>query len=587
MLFFKKLVNRVYTLKIGTRTALSFFAVVFVALFFSVAATLLLQYSKNIDIRISSSFSPVISAIRDYQFLIEESGRIAQDLTEKYDENKRIRLEKILNVQYNRSKVTVIGLCQEPDLEGIKNRIIETDKEFQNVKDELLKLIVFVKENKTEYDKAFFISNTYKTLNYIDPIIANIKFKLSETNLEAIKAFRKLEAQKYASYRTLSYLLLIMIVVIILVSTVSIYLTRVTIIKPIKELSHILTEIGKGKIITFEAGVKRLDEIGFMIKAMQNVVEGFKQKAIVANAIGKGNYKITVPLLSKDDRLGKALEEMRRNLNEAQSKLENNLKALEDYAKNLEKKNKELDQFAYITSHDLKSPLRGINNLAEWIMEDMGDQMPPDSKKYFELLRGRVHRMEALIDSILKFSRAGRSVEEKELVQTKNVVLKCLYKLNPDNKYRIFFDEKLPAIYGNRKDIDEVFLNFISNAILHNTNPEPIVNITFKHQAEEYIFCVADNGPGIAPEFHQKIFTIFQTLEARDKVESVGAGLAIVKKIIESYNGKVWLESELGKGSKFYFTWPAPTVKENTNTTHIVEPIVSKPVTKIKTLHLN
>jgi signal transduction histidine kinase len=563
VLLLKKIVNRVYTLRIGTRTALSFFAVVFVALFFSVAATLLLQYSKNIDTKISNSFSPVISAIRDYQYIIEETGRLAQDLIEQYDENKLIRLEKILDVQYNRSKVTVIGLCQEPGLNNIKDQIIASDKQFNNLRKNITEILPLIK-NKSIYQPDALNNERKQQLNTtIESEVSVIRTKLSETSLEAIKAFRKLETQKYASYRTLSYLMLVMIVVIVLVSAISIYLTRVTIIKPIKELSFILEEVGKGKFVNFETNIKRLDEIGHMIKTTQKMVQGFKQKAMVANAIGKGNYKMQVPLLSKDDKLGKALEEMRKNLDETQTKLENNLLSLQEYTIDLEKKNKELDQFAYITSHDLKSPLRGINNLSEWIMEDMGDRLTEDSRKYFELLRGRVMRMEALIDSILKYSRAGKSFGEKEMVNTKQVVIQALNKVKPGANFKIFYDETLPEIYGNKKDIEEVFLNFISNAVLHNNAQQPIVNITYTELDNHYRFCIADNGQGIKPEFHQKIFTFFQTLETRDKIEATGAGLAIVKKIIESYEGKVWVESEEGKGARFYFTWPK---KENINT---------------------
>lgn len=576
MLLLKKIVNRVYTLRIGTRTALSFFAVVFVALFFSVAATLLLQYSKNIDTKISNSFSPVISAIRDYQYLIEETGRLAQDLIEQYDENKLIRLEKILDVQYNRSKVTVIGLCQEPGLNNIKDQIIASDKQFNNLRKNITEILPLIK-NKSIYQPDALNNERKQQLNTtIESEVSVIRTKLSETSLEAIKAFRKLETQKYASYRTLSYLMLVMIVVIVLVSAISIYLTRVTIIKPIKELSFILEEVGKGKFVNFETNIKRLDEIGHMIKTTQKMVQGFKQKAMVANAIGKGNYKMQVPLLSKDDKLGKALEEMRKNLDETQTKLENNLLSLQEYTIDLEKKNKELDQFAYITSHDLKSPLRGINNLSEWIMEDMGDRLTEDSRKYFELLRGRVMRMEALIDSILKYSRAGKSFGEKEMVNTKQVVIQALNKVKPGANFKIFYDETLPEIYGNKKDIEEVFLNFISNAVLHNNAQQPIVNITYTELDNHYRFCIADNGQGIKPEFHQKIFTFFQTLETRDKIEATGAGLAIVKKIIESYEGKVWVESEEGKGARFYFTWPK---KENINTATKTDNAANKKLT--------
>lgn len=550
---FKNLINRVYTLKIGTRTALSFFAVVFVALFFSVSAILLLQYGKKIDTKISNGFSPVINAIRDYQYTIEETQRLTVDIHQQYDANKALRLKKILDNLYNRNKLTVIGLCHEKDLSGIRTSIIEVDSLFQLIRLKERKILE-VAENRSliESEKEYYSG----LLKNIEDEVVSIRFKLGETSLQAIGVFKKMETQKYASYRTLTYTLLLMILVIIVVSILSVYLTNITVIKPIKELSHLLSEVGEGKIISFSSKIKRQDEIGHMINTTQQVVQSFRQKALVANAIGKGNYKIKLPLLSKNDRLGKALIEMRDNLDNAQTTLEKNLKELEAYALNLEKKNKELDQFAYITSHDLKSPLRGINNLAEWIMEDMGDQMTPESLQYFKLLRGRVHRMEGLINSILKFSRAGKSAGEKEWVDVKSLVIQILDQLKPPARFKIFFDSTLPSIYGNRKDIYEVFLNFISNAINHNNVAEPVVNINYRIHDKEIIFCIADNGPGIDPTFHQKIFTIFQTLEARDKEENIGAGLAIVKKIIESYGGTTWLTSTPNNGAKFYFSWP-------------------------------
>lgn len=314
--------------------------------------------------------------------------------------------------------------------------------------------------------------------------------------------------------------------------------------------------------------VNRTDEIGTMIHTTQKVVNGFRQKTNVANAIGKGNYNIKIPLLSSQDKLGKALEQMRNNLQESKISLEHNLKSLEEYAINLEKKNKELDQFAYITSHDLKSPLRGINNLAEWIMEDLGDNIPVNSKQYFGLLQGRVHRMEALINSILTYSRAGKLTDKQELVSTKETLINTLDYLQPNKKFRIFFDENLPSIFGNKKDIKDLFYIFISNAIIHNTAKNPVINITFSTNKNGFTFCIADNGPGINPEYHEKIFTIFQTLESRDKIESVGAGLAIAKKIVESYGGKTWVESDEGLGANFYFTWINPKNKvEEENTT--------------------
>jgi signal transduction histidine kinase len=542
-------------MKIGTRTAISYFAVIMVVLAFTTASILLLQYGKNIDIKIASSFSPVISAIKDYQFLIEETGRLSTDLSIQSNDVKKSRLTKIHERLYNGQKLTLIGLCQEPGLADVKKRIIGVDKRFESTL-LLEKKLLSVLDSDQAYTDTNKMQEAKELKDKIDNEIGKLRLILSETSLQAISVFNKLDAQKFANYRTLSYLLLIMIIVIALLAIVSIYITNITIIKPIKELSAILDEVGAGKIIQFQSDIPREDEIGDMINSAQKVVQGFKNKEQVANAIGKGDYDIKVPMLSKRDRLGKALSEMRDNLKLSKEKEAENIKSLEAYTINLMKKNKELDQFAYITSHDLKSPLRGINNLTEWIQEDMGEQLSAESNKYFNMLRGRVHRMEALINSILQYSRAGKTEENQERISSKTIVYEVLETQELPANISILVDNELPQVTANKRDLTEVFNVFISNAINHNTSDEPILNISYQKNGSKITFCIADNGPGIAEEFHEKIFTIFQTLERRDEVENIGAGLAIGKKIIEDYGGKVWVKSELGKGANFYFDWP-------------------------------
>lgn len=229
---------------------------------------------------------------------------------------------------------------------------------------------------------------------------------------------------------------------------------------------------------------------------------------------------------------------------------------LQDYASNLEKINKELDQFAYIVSHDLKAPLRAINNLSQWIEEDLEGKLEGDTVRNFELLRGRIHRMEALINGILQYSRAGRVKSENVTIDTHHFLKEIVTNLSPPAHFNIVIESSLPVIEAEKIALDQVFSNFISNAIKYNNNPEPFIKVTGQDLGNEYKFGVWDNGPGIAPEFHEKVFMIFQTLQAKDTVESTGVGLAIVKKIVEEKGGKVWLESEPGKGTAFFFTLP-------------------------------
>lgn len=554
-MFLEGLIKRLYKMRIGTRTAISFFAVIMIVLAFTVGALLLLQYGKNIDIKIADSYSPVISSIKNYQDIIEESGTLAYDIPLEKNSVKKNRLRHILKRVYNSHKLDLINICQEPGLADIKKRIIVADRRFDKVRLVQKEIIAF--SDTFDQNKNVNLKDSMLVRREVIELEINkIKLDLNETSLMAIAVFNKLTTQKFASYRTLSYLLLIMIFAIMLLSILSVYITNVTIIQPIKELSGILDEVGEGKIINFQSHITREDEIGEMINSAQKVVQGFKTKEQVANAIGKGDYEIKVPMLSRKDRLGKALTEMRDNLKLSKQRVEETISSLESANVRLEKKNKELDQFAYITSHDLKSPLRGINNLAEWIEEDLDGKMSDESKKYFFLLKGRVHRMEALINSILTYSRAGKTAESQTKLEATDLVTNVLNNCDIPENCTILIDDQLPKVTANRKDFYEVLNVFITNAINHNTSIEPIVNITGGLKGSFAEFCIADNGPGIDAEYHEKVFTIFQTLERRDDVENIGAGLAIGKKIVEDYGGATWVQSEKGNGSKFYFTWP-------------------------------
>ena len=234
----------------------------------------------------------------------------------------------------------------------------------------------------------------------------------------------------------------------------------------------------------------------------------------------------------------------------------NSEQKLSNYAHQLEKINAELDKFAYIVSHDLKAPLRGINNLSEWIEEDLGENIAPDIKKQMTLLRGRVHRMENLINGILDYSRAGRIAGKQKEVKVGELIQSIVDSLQPDPKFKFKINPDMPTLHTEEIALEQIFSNFISNALKYNNSENPIIEIDVIKGTSFHTFSVMDNGPGIEEAFKDKIFEIFQTLQARDKVESTGVGLAIVKKIIEDKNSKVWLESEPGEYTKFSFTWP-------------------------------
>jgi len=227
-----------------------------------------------------------------------------------------------------------------------------------------------------------------------------------------------------------------------------------------------------------------------------------------------------------------------------------------EYLKNLEKTNKELDKFAYVVSHDLKAPLRAIGNLTGWIEEDAGHLLPNEVRKNFNLIKERVIRMEALINGILDYSKVAKKNNQFELFNTNQLVQETIELLGHNENCHFNIVNELPEMTADRIKVQQVFMNLISNAIKFNDKNQKDVTIASTCHAGHYQFSITDNGPGIDPRFHDKIFIIFQTVNTRDEFESTGVGLAIVKKIIEEHEGKIWVESNRGQGATFHFTWP-------------------------------
>ncbi|GAB3817262.1 sensor histidine kinase [Pontibacter rugosus] len=242
---------------------------------------------------------------------------------------------------------------------------------------------------------------------------------------------------------------------------------------------------------------------------------------------------------------------------------------LEDSFTNMQKVNKELDQFAYVVSHDLKAPLRAINSLAEWIEEDLGTGLDPDIKRNLELMRGRVLRMQNLINGILDYSRIGRKELPKQHISSYTLVAEVAESVVAESNVEVHIATDMPDLITEHVLLQQVFSNLISNAIKYNDKPTPVVNVGYRLLKDEYEFWVEDNGPGIPEGYHQKVFGIFQTMEARDTKESTGIGLAIVQKIVHEKGGSIKLASVGGHGSRFTFTWP---IEKNITTTAVPIP---------------
>ena len=219
--------------------------------------------------------------------------------------------------------------------------------------------------------------------------------------------------------------------------------------------------------------------------------------------------------------------------------------------------NEQLNQFAYVVSHDLKAPLRGISTLAQWIVTDYADRLDEDGREQFRLLLVRVKRANALIDGILRYSRLTRQHEDQQVpVDVNQVVREVCELLSPPASIVVRVAPGLPTVVCDRTRLIQVFENLVSNAVKYMGKPAGEIFIGCAENGRFWQFQVRDTGTGIAEKYFEKIFLIFQTLSSRDDRESTGIGLAVVKKNVEVFGGRVWVESIVGSGSTFHFTMP-------------------------------
>ena len=237
---------------------------------------------------------------------------------------------------------------------------------------------------------------------------------------------------------------------------------------------------------------------------------------------------------------------------------------LENANRDLANVNQELNDFAYVVSHDLKAPLRGIRALADWISTDYTDTLDSEGQEQLRLLVNRVDRMHNLIEGILQYSRIGRIRDEIIPIDLRTLLPNVIDLLVPPAHITIAVQEDLPVINAEPTKLLQVFQNLLSNAIKYMDKTEGHIAVNGTEFDASWRFSVSDNGPGIEEKHFQTIFQMFRTLSPRDGFESTGVGLTIVKKIVEMHGGTIWVESEPGQGTTFLFTIPKMS-KERTD----------------------
>lgn len=288
--------------------------------------------------------------------------------------------------------------------------------------------------------------------------------------------------------------------------------------------------------------------------------------------ISAGNLAHRVESLGQDElgSLAENFNSMADALCEAQTFLEHRVKEqtadIQKQKEELQRSNEELDNFAYVASHDLKAPLRGIDQLAIWIGEDFDDK--EEAINHLQVMRSRIKRMNKLLDDLLEYSRIGRTETKWKEIDTRALLETSFEMASPPAAFRIELDDQLPTFETLAVPLEEVMRNLISNAIKHHDREDGKITVTVEDKGNTYLFKIQDDGPGIAPKYHEKVFDMFQTLKPRDQVEGSGMGLAMIKKIVTTYGGSIAVLSQENQGACFCVIWPkiiAPKEKGTVN----------------------
>jgi PAS domain S-box-containing protein len=222
----------------------------------------------------------------------------------------------------------------------------------------------------------------------------------------------------------------------------------------------------------------------------------------------------------------------------------------------LMRSNKDLEQFAYVASHDLKAPLRAIELLVQWISEGLAGYDANNVQENLGLLTKRTQRLNRLLDDLLAYSRAGRKVGAHRLADTHALVLDVIQMMSPPATISISIDGKLPTFKTHPTPLEQVLRNLIGNAVKHHPGPQGRIVVSCQEETDRYVFAVEDDGEGIPAQYAERVFEMFQTLKPRDQVEGSGMGLAIVNRIVQWQRGRVWFEpAPSSRGTVFKFQW--------------------------------
>jgi len=336
-----------------------------------------------------------------------------------------------------------------------------------------------------------------------------------------------------------------LLIVSLLIFLVSAELQKIISV-PILDLAEVAKVVSEKKEYSIRVNKSSKDELGLLINAFNEMLAQIQQRDLA--------------LVNANELLEKKVEERTADLKEEVSVRRKAENELAEAVKKLTISNRELREFTRIAAHDLQTPLRSIGILSDWMSEDYARKFDEKGRINAKLLISRAKRMSRLLNAIIQYSEISLVDRKQECLDLNDILLDVIANIKFPEGIEIIIENKLPVIIGVNMFMQELFYNLISNAIRYMNKPDGYIKIRCDEDGDFWKFSVTDNGSGIEEKYFDKIFEIFQMLSLRDETENVGIGLSVVKKVVELYDGRVWVESKSGQGSTFFFTLPKLTV---------------------------
>lgn len=539
------------TISIKQRIYLSFLVLVFLFVISGVITNITLRNNKQLSEYLSKTVDPSLKALDDFKTMLLESKMYTTNwVFLRYKEGDKRQLKKLHNWDYAALK-SRINSYSNPQTN--KAWVDSMQKVFRNFEElmEIEKQIMLSLQAFTDYDDPVVKLEAERKVE--DDILPRTTALMRSLNtiydrLSDIRVGENAKLER-SSYQLRVFIISLAIAMICAGFFLSLYLTKV-IIRPVKKINGMINKLGKGILLKIDHNANN-DEIGSMVRSVNNLSDSLESTARFAHEVGLRNFDVPFQPLSDQDTLGKALIAMRDNLKTGEATL-----AMQN--KELERKNKELEQFAYVASHDLQEPLRTTASFVELLQKQYKGKLDEKADKYLDYIAASSERMKILISDLLEYSRIG-SKKEWQTVDCNKILAEVLADIDTAVKETgtEIISISLPVINGYPTEIKQLFQNLLINAIkFRKKNTPSQANITVRKKGNAWEFAVADNGIGIAKEHYERIFVIFQRLHTRNEYNGSGIGLSHCKKIVELHKGKIWLDSEVGKGTTFYFTIP-------------------------------